>query len=288
MTSGPKLRNIVKASIVGVFAIAALTFFVLGPHKTVGASAMGPSPSFTGAPAENNCTVCHVTNPVNTGTGSIQILGVPANYAPGQEIEITVKAEKEDAVVYGFQLTAVDPNGGTPGTFSIQPESVPRMQIVPFTNDIFSRTYVQHTVDGLTGTQFGLNSWTFRWIAPTQAVGQVSFHAAANAADGDGSPSGDFIYTTSASTQPGAAVVSVGGQVFTYTGQGLRNAMVRLTGPDNNVKTVLTNQLGFYSFSNVSAGQSYTLTATSKRYRFLPKNISPSDNLTNIDFTGIE
>jgi hypothetical protein len=288
MTSGPKCRTVIKAAIVGIFAAAALMFLTIGREHSVGASSMGPSPSFTGAPAESNCTVCHTTNPVNTGYGGVQITGVPAAYAPGQEIEITVRAVKEDAVIYGFQLTAVGEAGNTIGTFILPSENVPRMQIVPFTSDMFSRTYVQHTVDGLTGTQFGSNSWTFRWSAPAQAAGQVHFYAAANAADGDGSPSGDFIYTTSASTEPGSASVSIGGQVFTNTGQGLRNAVVRLADAQNNVKSVLTNQLGFYSFSNVAAGQSYTLTATSKRYRFLPKNISPTGNLTNIDFTGIE
>ena len=288
MTRGPERRTVIKAWIVGIFFVAALLFFAVEREHSVGASAMGPSPSFTGAPAESNCTACHVTNPVNTGSGSIQISGVPANYAPGQEIEITVKAVKEDAVIYGFQLTAVDPTGNTAGTFSLPSESVPRMQIVPFTNDMFSRTYVEHTVDGLSGTEFGSNSWTFRWTAPAQPAGQMNFHAAANAADGDGSPSGDFIYTTSATTQPGSATVSVSGQVFTSGGQGLRNATVRLADPNNNVKAVFTNQLGFYSFSNVAAGQSYTLTVTSKRYRFLPKNISPTGDISNIDFTGVE
>jgi hypothetical protein len=37
--------------------------------------------------------------------------------------------------------------------------------------------------------------WTFRWTAPADAPGRaVVFHVAANAANDDDSPLGDFIY----------------------------------------------------------------------------------------------
>ncbi|MGH7469823.1 MAG: hypothetical protein ACRENP_17890 [Longimicrobiales bacterium] len=42
-------------------------------------------------------------------------------------------------------------------------------------------------------------SWTLIWTAPTTGRA-VSFHAAANAADGNDAVDGDFVYTTSATT----------------------------------------------------------------------------------------
>lgn len=277
-----------KAAITILFAVAALIYFAAAARPRVDASAMGPSPSFTGAPLENNCTVCHTTNPVNTGSGNIAITGVPAAYVPGQEIELTVVVTKEDTVIYGFQLTAVGTDGDTVGTFTVPSEPVPRTQVVPFTNDDFSRTYVQHTSDGVTGTAFGSNAWTFRWTAPAAAVGAVGFFASGNAADGDGSPSGDFIYTTAITLQAESALVTVGGRVFTDDGRGLSKATVRLTDAQGNIRSVITSSLGFYSFSDVQAGAAYTITASSKRFRFNPVNITPSGDLTNLDLTGIE
>ena len=37
--------------------------------------------------------------------------------------------------------------------------------------------------------------WFFEWTVPDTAVGPIAFHAAANAANGDASAFGDFIYT---------------------------------------------------------------------------------------------
>ncbi len=279
---------IFKTVMTGLFIAAALVFFSSADRARVNASASGPSPSFTDAPLESNCTVCHTTNPVNTGSGMLQITGIPAMHSPGQEIEITVTATKEDAVIYGFQLTAVDANGNTPGTFALPAETVPRTQVVSNTFDEITRQYAQHTIDGLTGSAFGSNSWTFKWTAPMAAGGPVNFYAAANAADGDGSPSGDFIYTASVVTQAETASISVSGRVFTSDGRGLRNAIVRLTDPHGIVRSVLTSSLGYYSFSDVASAQTYSLTVASKRYRFQPKSITPSQDLTEVDFIGQE
>lgn len=51
--------------------------------------------------------------------------------------------------------------------------------------------------------------WAFHWKAPAQSAGRITFYVAANAANNNGSESGDLIYTTSASTQPAAPLASV-------------------------------------------------------------------------------
>jgi hypothetical protein len=53
-------------------------------------------------------------------------------------------------------------------------------------------TYIQHTRQG-TNVTGGTASWKFSWTAPDD--GSVIFHAAANAANDDDSPLGDYIYT---------------------------------------------------------------------------------------------
>ncbi len=82
--------------------------------------------------------------------------------------------------------------------------------------------------------------------------------------------------------------VTISGRVTTPGGQPLRNAIVTLADANGTRRTATTGSLGFYSFSNVPPGQSYTAAVVSRRYRFAPRTITADGNLTNIDFVGLE
>ena len=262
--------------------------FVLTHRDRVArASASGPSPSFTDAPAEGNCTACHIGSPINSGEGVLEISGLPSTFLPDQEIPITVSLSQESAVVYGFQLTAIDSSGQTVGSFTLPNNSPPRSQLVNNVVDGDQRVYVEHTVDGLVGTSFGSNSWSFVWTAPAEASGPVTFYAAGNAANGDGSPAGDLIYSTAATIQPAAPTITISGRVLSANGTGLRNAVVRLTGEEMSI-TAPTSSLGYYTLNNVPNGKTYTLSVASKRYRFEPRVLTPSTDLTDVDLYGLE
>ena len=276
-----------KLAVIGVFLALAAAFILTYRHPVARASASGPSPSFTDAPAEGNCTACHIGSTINSGEGDMQISGLPAAYVAGQEIPITVSLSDQSAVVYGFQLTGIDSSGETVGSFALPGSSPSRLQIVNNLVNGSQRTYVEHTVDGLIGTQFGSNSWTFVWTAPAVSSGPVTFYAAGNAANGDGSPSGDLIYSTSKVIQPAAATISISGRVLTANGSGLRNAVVRLTGPDQSW-IAPTSSLGYYLFSGIPSGKTYTMTVASKRYRFEPRTLTAAADLTEVDFQGLE
>ena len=47
-------------------------------------------------------------------------------------------------------------------------------------------------------------SFSFEWVAPDAAAGMILFNAAGNAANGNGEPTGDYIYTASAFSVPAA------------------------------------------------------------------------------------
>ncbi len=174
----------------------------------VSASASGPSPSHTGAPLEANCTACHGDFPVNSGTGNVTITGLPANYLPNQSIPITVTVNQFGGVAYGFQMTAIDAAGRKVGTYMLPPGSPSQLQVmtglVGPTN--IERSYIEHTVDGVVPTQFHTKSWSFTWVAPSTRAGKVSFYVAGNGANSDGSPSGDFIYTSAKASLSGSAI----------------------------------------------------------------------------------
>src|SRR5688572_22349655 len=205
---------ITKLVIVIVVAVGFTALTLVGDRQRAWASASGPSPSHTDAPGESNCTACHTDNPVNTGTGSLTISGIPHDYRPGQQIPITVKTSLEDGVLYGFQLTAIDSLGKTVGTFTLPNVQPATMQLKDGNVGGQVRWYVEHTLNGLfTPGVFGSNSWTFRWNAPSQRVGKVSFYAAGNGANSDGSTSGDYIYTDSVTTLSGSAIANFDGDI---------------------------------------------------------------------------
>ena len=86
-----------------------------------------------------------------------------------------------------------------------------------------------------------------------------------------------------------AANVTISGRVFASDGMtGLRNAGVRLTDSNGIVRTVTTSSFGFYAFDNVAPGFSYTIRIVSRRFRFQPQTVTPSTDLTGVDFTGLE
>lgn len=215
-----KTAVLTAAALVGGFGIANTSF----ESRKAAASVFGPTPSYTDAPGENNCTACHVNVPVNSGTGGVQIAGVPSNFLPGQQIPITITTSQADGVIYGFQFTAIDNAGRRAGTFTIGTTEPPPTQIV--TGDVGgnSRQYFEHTMDGIVPTMFGSKSWNVTWNAPSQPVGKVSFYAAGNAANGDGATSGDYIYTTSK--------LSVGPRpIFDFDGDGKTDLSIFRPGP---------------------------------------------------------
>jgi hypothetical protein len=198
---------LIKLSVVAVAVLFAVFGFYqfAADYQRVGASAFGPTPAHTGAPNESNCTSCHVGQPINTAPGMVSINGLPVNYLPNQIVPVVVTVSHPDAIIFGFQLTAIDNQGKRVGTFSLPAQSPQQLQIVNGFAGGQQRTYVQHTVDGTIPTAFGVKVWTFIWNAPATRAGKVSFYVAANAADSNGGTSGDLIYTSSKGTLTGTA-----------------------------------------------------------------------------------
>jgi CSLREA domain-containing protein len=66
-----------------------------------------------------------------------------------------------------------------------------------------------------------------------------------------------------------AVSASIGGRVLTSDGSGIRNAVVTLSGPSlPQPLTASTGSLGWYYFPDLPGEETYTLTASAKRYRF--------------------
>jgi len=155
---------------------------------------------FTGAPGEGTCQQCHQFGPDD---GQLQIIGTPAEYSPNQSYSLTVSLEDPGQQRWGFELTAVDSDGNGVGSFTV---TDPVNTQLSDNNPSTARDYLKHTSTGTyNGTFDGPVTWDFQWTAPSSNRGPVTFYAAGNAADGDGTTAGNYIYATSAGV-PAATV----------------------------------------------------------------------------------
>ena len=82
--------------------------------------------------------------------------------------------------------------------------------------------------------------------------------------------------------------VSISGRVLTPSGLVLRNAVVVLTDSQSVQRRVTSSSFGVFSFDQIQVGQSYTVSVSSKRYRFTPQVLNISGNVANLDLIGLE
>lgn len=205
----------IKLTVVGfALLLGILGFLKIAPERhQVRASASGPTESHTNAPGESSCTACHADFPINSGSGSVLISGIPANYLPNQQIPVTFTVNESNAVVFGFQMTVIDSLGKRVGVFSFPAQMPQPLQIVSGLVGGNLRDYIHHTSAGIVPTQFGTKSWTYTWQAPAVRAGKVTFYAAGNGANSDNNTSGDFIYATSKSTLSGSSIANFDGDI---------------------------------------------------------------------------
>lgn len=179
-------------SIAAVLLTLGIVFYQ--PPMAVSSSS-GANPLFNGSPVSlanggSLCTACHSSFDPNEGTGSVTI-DAPSTFMPGETITFTVTVENTTPPVgtpkQGFQVSVED---------DAAVEHAGTLVIVDDENTRFSsgeQDYVTHRSAGNEQT-----TWTVGWTAPADAPESVTIYAAGNAANGDFSLGGDYIYTASA------------------------------------------------------------------------------------------
>ncbi len=148
----------------------------------------------TGAPDEGDCTQCHGGTAVNAGVGSVSVsTGMASGYVPGEVYGMSVTVSQVGISLFGFSIVALDANGASVGTFTAGADN--HTENLTIAGNI--RQYVTHNFNG--GASAGSHTFSFDWTAPASDAGAITFYVSANAANGNGGTSGDFIYTTSTS-----------------------------------------------------------------------------------------
>jgi len=217
------------------------------------ANSTGSPGGKTGSPGDgtNNCSQCHTGTP-QTVTNWITT-NIPANgYVPGQNYTITATGFHMGVSKFGFELTAEDAAGTKVGTFSITSPNETQLAN--------NNKSVTHT---LAGTIPVGNSkiWNMNWTAPAVSVGNVTFYAAFNAANGNGNNQGDVIYLSSHAVPPQVTGVDITFRVD-MTEQTVSPLGVHIAGsfqgwnPGSTEMTLSENNIYTYT-ANFQAGEYY-------------------------------
>ena len=128
---------------------------------------------------------------MNASPGSLKI-SAPERYSSGKTYDVTITLTRPGMAIGGFQFTARFAKGGA---------QAGRLALADGQQDlvkVLTDRGVQYAYHSRPGTQLTASDvvrWTLRWTAPAGRRA-VLFNAAANAANGDDSQSGDFVYTS--------------------------------------------------------------------------------------------
>jgi hypothetical protein len=158
----------------------------------------GAPPGFSGGFGEDSCRACHFEAELNQAPGSVAIRGVPVRWQPGRTYALVVELERPELTLAGFQLTARFEDGSQAGGLVPGPEDGAGVTIS--TKSDTGVQYAHQTGGGAVAFRRGMARWTVHWAAPSPDPRAVLFHVAANAADGDDSAGGDFVYTAAAAS----------------------------------------------------------------------------------------
>ncbi|MCH9031707.1 MAG: T9SS type A sorting domain-containing protein [candidate division Zixibacteria bacterium] len=152
----------------------------------------GSLDGLTGSPGEFSCGYtgsCHSGKPLNESGGTLTLSG-PEMYGPCDTLEIRIDLAREGQRRWGFMITALDIRDSAAGQLVVSDSLRTRY------GEAINRQYIKQTIPGTdAGVADTAPGWSVLWVAPDTSVGDVIFYVAGNAANGDGLPSGDYIYT---------------------------------------------------------------------------------------------
>ena len=158
--------------------------------RGVAAYAEGAPPGFSGGFKEDSCHACHFHEELNSAGGRVAIEGVPPSFEAGQRYTLSVTLTRAGMKRAGFQLaTRFKDTGMQAGTLTPGPGEEERVRVE-------RQSGVQYASQKKDGSSVGtdVTRWTIEWTAPDRG-GPVIVHVSANAADGNDSADGDFVYT---------------------------------------------------------------------------------------------
>ncbi len=185
-----------------------------------------PSLGYTGAPTDHggqNCSTCHTGAAVNDPAGLLHV--TVSDYVPSVQQVIKIVVQNPSASRWGFQITIREQSDETlsSGTFAIPSAMTATEQVAcddgsqdgspgPCAGNI-ARQFAEH-LNAPRGASGATVEFDVLWTPPEQEVGRLQVYVAAVAANGDGTPQGDRVYTFTQTLSNVGACTLVGTPVF--------------------------------------------------------------------------
>lgn len=197
------------------------------------AGAFSPAPPTrrTGGFGEETCWAsgCHASStPLNGGPGQLTVTGVPQSYRPGEVHRITIVISQAGQSRWGFEMAARFDNQSDPAVHGKQAGS---FRIVQGNAGITTDNQIDYVHHRFADSN---NRWEIEWTAPMTSSAPVRFDVAANAANGNFSQTGDFIYHKAITTNPQQSFPNSIFFAQFANGQGITSALV-LTNPSETM-----------------------------------------------------
>jgi len=185
-----------------------------------------PSLGYTGAPTDHggqNCSTCHTGSAMNDPSGFLHV--TVSDYVPRVQQVIKIVVQNPSASKWGFQIAIREQTDETlsSGTLAIPSTMTATEQVAcddgsqygspgPCAASV-ARQFAEHlnAPKGATGAAY---EFDVLWTPPEQEVGRLEVYVAAVAANGDGTPQGDHVYTFTQTLANVGACTLVGTPVF--------------------------------------------------------------------------
>ncbi|MBC8312378.1 MAG: hypothetical protein H8E72_08725 [Candidatus Marinimicrobia bacterium] len=162
-----------------------------------------PPNAVTGAPGEGTCRNCHSTYTLNSGSGDVEILGIPDAVIAGETYQLQVKVSHPTLTRWGFEVAAKFSNNTQAGSLEVSDNT---HTISGVQNGI---TYIKQKSAGTYSGQTDVATWEMDWTAPGMITSDITFYAAGMTSNSGSGNSGDYVYATSFSATEGEEIVDV-------------------------------------------------------------------------------
>ncbi len=162
-----------------------------------------PPNAVTGAPGEGTCRNCHTSYALNSGSGDVEILGIPNGVIPGETYQLQVRVSHPTLTRWGFEVAAKFSNNTQAGSFDITDNTHTLSGVQS------GITYIKQRSAGTYSGQSESATWDMDWTAPGMITSDITFYVAGLTSNSANGNSGDYVYTTSFSTTEGEEIVDV-------------------------------------------------------------------------------
>ncbi len=139
-----------------------------------------------------SCNSCHASFALNSGGGSVVVNGIPSGtYTAGQSypVSVTISHGTNNRTRWGFALAVRNTFGEPVGTFTSTNNNAA----------LIGDAEIGHQSAVTTAAAASYTYSGFQWVAPANPTPNdfnINFFVAGNAANNNGSSSGDFIYNS--------------------------------------------------------------------------------------------